>query len=345
MLCLIDSLSEIGEETGDLPYLRHRKRSCDGAARNIQPDRGLKVTDPSKLIIAKRLVDAFNMGDFDVICEVIEESCCNEVEVEMPFFQKKFIGKQSFISLWQTLLDAFPDGSFRLSDTTVDYKLQLLTKFVFAGTKVFPIEVMESPTSLIYSSSNLNGRARNDDSRNDVPHGGIDHIVQAMYETGEIDFLDEISVDDEFEGTSSDNSNGHGDSVGIDMGSHIVSSESKSNSQNMDPFNSFFDYMDSNSRCFDNEMPNPRANGLCQQQYGQQQQNIGSSNANGSLSSGNNFSYSMGARVSRTQPVYTLANLSMCEEAPPVVTCEGKMVFQLNEKGYIRKFRCHWRRI
>jgi hypothetical protein len=62
-----------------------------------------------------------------------------------------FIGKAALYSLWVSLFEAFPNGVFRTSDSVINENKQVNTKFLFTGTKIFPLLIDGMPVELLQS--------------------------------------------------------------------------------------------------------------------------------------------------------------------------------------------------
>lgn len=136
-------------------------------------------------------MSAFNDGDIELLLEITDEVALSNCIVDIKALNRRFIGIESLKSLWKALFEAFPDGNFRFSDTTVDHHLNLMTSFQFSGVKIFPIHIIGgsliNPTVDMSASKSIEptmlGSSIVEASVQSGPFEGIQNIVDAFYHT------------------------------------------------------------------------------------------------------------------------------------------------------------------
>lgn len=155
---------EIGEEVNQLPYVRVSKRQFRSKMPPRRPDplEVAKIHDvsPERLTATKRIINAYNAGDIEGIREIIYESTVVMCEVYFSSLAHVFIGKEALFSLWESLFEAFPNGVFRTSDSVINEHKQVHTRFLFSGTKIFPLLIDGMPVegvsdSIVVQSSSV----------------------------------------------------------------------------------------------------------------------------------------------------------------------------------------------
>lgn len=115
---------------------------------------------PERLTATKRIINAYNAGDIEGIKSIVYESTVVLCEIYFSSLAHVFIGKSALYSLWVSLFEAFPNGVFRTSDSVIDEHKQVHTKFLFSGTKIFPLLIDGTPVegvsdSIVVQSSSV----------------------------------------------------------------------------------------------------------------------------------------------------------------------------------------------
>lgn len=144
--------SEVGEEVNQLPYVRVSKRHV--RSKDVRKPDPLQVAminevAPERLTATKRIINAYNAGDIEGIKGIIYDSTVALCEIYFSSLTHVFIGKAALYSLWVSLFDAFPNGVFRTSDSVINENKQVYTKFLFTGTKIFPLLIDGMPVELL----------------------------------------------------------------------------------------------------------------------------------------------------------------------------------------------------
>ncbi len=149
-------LSEEGEETNPLPYVRLSKRVHKSTGHNpsmteadMIETMAIREIAPDRLLATKRIVNAFNAGDIESIRDIVYESTLDICEVYFSNLHHVFIGRAALFSLWSSLFEAFPNGIFRTSDSVINEKKQVFTSFLFFGTKIFPLLIDGLPLEIL----------------------------------------------------------------------------------------------------------------------------------------------------------------------------------------------------
>ena len=91
------------------------------------------------LLISRRIIDLFNVGDVTGIQKIIEDAVTTDCDICILPLKQHLIGRAALIDAWESMLEAFPDGVFRVSDTTINDKGELTTRFIFSGARQFNI--------------------------------------------------------------------------------------------------------------------------------------------------------------------------------------------------------------
>ena len=91
------------------------------------------------LLISRRIIDLFNVGDVSGIQKIIEDAVTMDCDICILPLKQHLIGRAALIDAWESMLEAFPDGVFRVSDTTINDKGELTTRFIFSGARQFNI--------------------------------------------------------------------------------------------------------------------------------------------------------------------------------------------------------------
>lgn len=81
-------------------------------------------------------IAAFNSGDIDQLVSFIQKSISEDCLLLTPSLFQELRGKNAVVQFWTLILEAFPDGIFQLSQTTVEDNGFVSSRFVFTGTKV-----------------------------------------------------------------------------------------------------------------------------------------------------------------------------------------------------------------
>ena len=137
----------------ELPYVRISKRQVR-AKSNIRPPDQLQIAiiheiSTERLTSTKRIINAYNAGDIEGIKGIIYDATVPLCEVYFSSLTHVFIGKAALYSLWVSLFEAFPNGVFRTSDSVINEYKQVYTKFIFSGTKIFPLLIDGMPVELL----------------------------------------------------------------------------------------------------------------------------------------------------------------------------------------------------
>lgn len=91
------------------------------------------------LLVSRRIIDSFNVGDVTGIQKIIEDAVTIDCDICIFPLNQHLIGRAALIDAWESMLEAFPDGVFRASDTTINDKGELTTRFIFSGARQFNI--------------------------------------------------------------------------------------------------------------------------------------------------------------------------------------------------------------
>jgi predicted ester cyclase len=91
------------------------------------------------LLASRCIIDSYNIGDIAGIKKIITETMTMDCDVCVFPLNQRLKGTAALIDVWEAMLQAFPDGVFRASDTTINDKGELITRFVFSGAKQFNI--------------------------------------------------------------------------------------------------------------------------------------------------------------------------------------------------------------
>lgn len=168
---------EEGEEVNELPYVRPNNRqagaqkNAKGKPKETKETKETKEKDskeskemnalsqiiniqeisPDRLLSAKKIINAYNSGDIEMIKDIIHYSAVDFCEVCFSSLKHLFIGRVALFSLWVSLFEAFPNGVFRTSDSVINEKKQVYTSFLFFGTKIFPLLIDGIPFEFLSS--------------------------------------------------------------------------------------------------------------------------------------------------------------------------------------------------
>lgn len=141
-----------------LPYVRVSKRKVriENIPRLPDPLRVAKINEvsPERLVATKRIINAYNAGDIEGIKDIIYDASVTLCEIYFSSLTHVFIGKAALYSLWESLFEAFPNGVFRTSDTVINENKQVHTKFLFTGTKIFPLLIDGMPVEALQTHGN-----------------------------------------------------------------------------------------------------------------------------------------------------------------------------------------------
>ena len=167
---------EPGEETDELPYKRSMRRGSSSSAHQQKSSTQSSISSRSlaaksfgsgsdentisgahalnlrkigdrcptfeitrNLLVSRRIIDLFNVGDVTGIQKIIEEAVTMDCDICILPLKQHLIGRAALIDAWESMLEAFPDGVFRVSDTTINDKGELTTRFNFSGARQFNI--------------------------------------------------------------------------------------------------------------------------------------------------------------------------------------------------------------
>ena len=97
------------------------------------------------LLASRRIIDSFNVGDLAGIQGIIEHTVTSDCNVYIFPLNQHLRGRNALMDLWESMLEAFPDGVFRASDTTINDKGEVITRFIFTGAKQFHIRLGNNP--------------------------------------------------------------------------------------------------------------------------------------------------------------------------------------------------------
>lgn len=93
------------------------------------------------LLTSRRIIDSFNVGDLAEIQKIVDDTVTLDCDVYVFPLNQRMRGRNALMDLWESMLEAFPDGVFRASDTTINDKGELTTRFIFTGAKQFNIRL------------------------------------------------------------------------------------------------------------------------------------------------------------------------------------------------------------
>ena len=172
-----------------LPPQEGRSDCATSAKANIQPpkpnlQRGLeKHTTPlitRNLLASRRIIDKFNVGDLAGILSIIEDAATIDCDVCIFPLNQHVKGRLALVEVWEAMYEAFPDGVFRASDTTINDEGELTTRFIFSGARQFNIRMSKGRSIDNRSEIGEISVPRT----NDVPRGcsnteGIDSLVSS----------------------------------------------------------------------------------------------------------------------------------------------------------------------
>ena len=129
-----------------------------------------KTTSTVNLLASRRIIDTFNVGDVAGIQSIIENAVTADCDICIYPLNQRLKGRTALMDLWESMLEAFPDGFFRASDTTINDKGELITRFVFTGAKQFNIVFGSNFTDAEYGEI-INGRVLHDIGNNSNCNG------------------------------------------------------------------------------------------------------------------------------------------------------------------------------
>jgi hypothetical protein len=102
-----------------------------------ESDRNFIKENTPNLLASRRIIDSFNIGDSDGIKGVIANSITFDCDVYISPINHHLKGRLALLDVWESMLEVFPDGVFRVSDTTINDKGELITRFHFSGARQF----------------------------------------------------------------------------------------------------------------------------------------------------------------------------------------------------------------
>ena len=109
---------------------------------NTKKGQGYFSTSSTRnLLTSRRIIDSFNVGDLAEIQKIVENTVTLDCDVYVFPLNQRMRGRNALMDLWESMLEAFPDGVFRASDTTINDKGELTTRFIFTGAKQFNIRL------------------------------------------------------------------------------------------------------------------------------------------------------------------------------------------------------------
>lgn len=161
---------ELGEEIDELPYKRPSRRGIVTPVNIIQPlplqegrsdcvtsakannqppkpniQRGLEKHTTRlitrNLLASRRIIDKYNVGDLAGILSIIEDAATIDCDVCIFPLNQHVKGRLALVEVWEAMHEAFPDGVFRASDTTINDEGELTTRFIFSGARQFNIRM------------------------------------------------------------------------------------------------------------------------------------------------------------------------------------------------------------
>lgn len=133
-----------------LPLQEGRSDCATSAKANIQPpkpnlQRGLEKHTTHlitrNLLASRRIIDKFNVGDLAGILSIIEDAATIDCDVCIFPLNQHVKGRLALVEVWEAMYEAFPDGVFRASDTTINDEGELTTRFIFSGARQFNIRM------------------------------------------------------------------------------------------------------------------------------------------------------------------------------------------------------------
>lgn len=118
------------------------KSRLSGMTNNFQMivkegDRNFIKENTPNLLASRRIIDSFNVGDGDGIKGIIDNATTFDCDVYIFPINRHLKGRLALLDLWESMLEVFPDGVFRVSDTTINDKGELITRFIFSGARQF----------------------------------------------------------------------------------------------------------------------------------------------------------------------------------------------------------------
>lgn len=113
--------------------------------------------------ILLNLLSVFHSGDDAQLTNYVQNVTCENCLLLTPSLFQELRGRNAVVHFWHLILEAFPDGLFKLSETTVEDNNFVSSKFTFTGTKVssLPSDAMIDRWKLFVAKSSLSLASRN----------------------------------------------------------------------------------------------------------------------------------------------------------------------------------------
>lgn len=102
-----------------------------------ESDRNFIKENTPNLLASRRIIDSFNVGDSDGIRGIIDNAITFDCDVYIFPINHHLKGRLALLDVWESMLEVFPDGVFRVSDTTINDRGELVTRFQFSGARQF----------------------------------------------------------------------------------------------------------------------------------------------------------------------------------------------------------------
>lgn len=142
-MCVAANASSSSKAQESLHEKKHAGVSSAGHAVKPTSKRGSDKfsshVSTRNLLASRRIIDTFNGGDVAGIQSIIEDTVTEDCDVCIFPLNQHIKGRETLVDLWESMHEAFPDGVFRASDTTINDKGELTTRFVFSGARQFNI--------------------------------------------------------------------------------------------------------------------------------------------------------------------------------------------------------------
>ena len=140
-----------------LPLQEGRSDCATTAKANNQPpkpnlQRGLEKHTTHlitrNLLASRRIIDKYNVGDLAGILSIIEDAATIDCDVCIFPLNQHVKGRLALVEVWEAMHEAFPDGVFRASDTTINDEGELTTRFIFSGARQFNIRMSKGRSEI-----------------------------------------------------------------------------------------------------------------------------------------------------------------------------------------------------
>ena len=173
-----------------IPPLSHQDGRLDkakSAKGNNQPSKPNIRRGPEKydtnfisrnLLASRRIIDKYNVGDLQGILDIIEDAATIDCDVCIFPLNQHVKGRLALVEVWEAMYEAYPDGVFRASDTTINDEGELTTRFTFTGARQFNIR-MSKDKDCESRSDTSETASKSDTSSVGSTTEGIDNLLSS----------------------------------------------------------------------------------------------------------------------------------------------------------------------